>query len=378
MSAHTSTGRRAERTPSVPFTLLFLTDSLATNHLARAHCLYLTARGAGHRIAGVVTTGPGDVWMPLANTDFARLCRRVDADELAGLMGNCDVVVAFKAFDETLGVAHRAERAGGSAPVVVDIDDPDLEVRINWKRTPPRALAHIALRPISVGHALSLRRIARRHVCISSNPVLQGIYGGEVVPHPTPDSGPGSPHVSEHPLVSFIGTDRPHKGLPVLRSAVAELAKHGFRLLITAEAPPDAQPWEQWVGNVDAQTAAQLLLETDIVALPSRPWGIARGQLPMKLTRAMLAGRAVAVSRVGAHPWAVGDGGLVFEPDSVASLIEALAELQSPARRTELGDRARQIALDRFTPEAVAPAFERALLAATRATKWEGTAHRSS
>lgn len=353
----------------MPFTLLFLTDTLATNHLARVHCLYLTARGAGHRVAGVVTTEPGDVWMPLANTDFARLCRRVDADELARLLRNCDVVVAFKPFDGTLGVAHRAERAGGSAPVVVDIDDPDLEVRINWRRTPSRALVHMAIRPISVGRALSLRRIARGHVCMSSNPVLQGIYGGELVPHPTPDPGPGSPHISGRPLVSFIGTDRPHKGLPVLRSAVAELAKHGFRLLITAEAPPDARPWEQWVGNVDVQTAAQLLSESDIVALPSRPWGTSRGQLPMKLTRAMLAGRAVAVSRVGAHAWAVDDGGLVFEPDSVASLVEVLAEMQSPARRTELGDRARRIALARFTPDAVAPALERALLAATRATK---------
>ncbi len=349
----------------MPMTLLFLTGTLSSNALSRVHCLYLVALEAGYEVHSVVTTEPGEIWGPFANSDFATLCRRVDGDELKRLMRTCDAVVAFKPFAETLGAAHRAERAGESGPIIVDIDDPDLEVRISWKHTRARVLVNAICRPRVVAASLSLRRIARGYMCLTSNPILQRIYGGEVVPQATIDSGPGLPHLSDRPLVSFIGTNRPHKGLPILREAVAALESRGFRLLVTDNAPPDAKPWEQWVGSVDSDTAQRLVAEADIVVIASQSWGMALGQLPIKLIRAMLAGRAIAVSRVGPLPWAVGDGGLVVEPESLPALVAALKELQSPTRRAELGARSREIALSRFTPSAIAPAFTRALLAAT-------------
>jgi glycosyltransferase involved in cell wall biosynthesis len=106
------------------------------------------------------------------------------------------------------------------------------------------------------------------------------------------------------------------------------------------------------------------VMDADVVIVPSRPYGYSRGQLPMKLIDAMLAGRAVAVSGVGPLPWAVGDAGLVFRPDSAEDIRRTLVDLGDVGMRRDLGQRARRLALSRYTPEAVAPALEGAVLSA--------------
>lgn len=155
---------------------------------------------------------------------------------------------------------------------------------------------------------------------------------------------------------------RNHKGTDLLREAVAELAPDGWRLLVTAERPADARPWESWVGPLDGSIdAAQVTAATDVVVVPSENFSYGKAQLPLKLRDAMLMGRAVVVSDVGPLPWAVAGEGTVFRRGSLTSLVEALQPLRDPELRAEQGARARAAALQRYTVESVAPAVQEAL-----------------
>ena len=66
-------------------------------------------------------------------------------------------------------------------------------------------------------------------------------------------------------------------------------------------------------------------------------------------------------TRVESLPEAVEDGrtGLLIPPDDVDSLAGALKDLLGdPARRREMGERAREIALRRFTDKAMTRSYE--------------------
>lgn len=343
--------------------LLILTGRFSNNQLARAHSLWLVARHLGHE-AEVVTTQPGEVWRVLAGTEFAGHCTVLDGDDAlrARIRERADLVLTIKPLPVSLGLGHRLTSELG-VPLLADIDDPDIEALTIWAgRTRLRSARRMAVDARQLPGQVRMLRLARRVPTIVSNPVLQQRYGGEVVPHGRPDDGAGSPHTSTRPTIAMVGTVWGHKGLDLLRGAAAQLAPEGWSLRVTADAPPDAKPWEEWVGrNVFGPAAAEVMRTSDVVALASEDHGFGPGQLPMKLMDAMLAGRAVAVSRVGPMPWAVGDAGRVFRPGSVPHLVDALRPLRDPGLRTELGDRARALALQRYTVPAVAPALQRAL-----------------
>lgn len=95
----------------------------------------------------------------------------------------------------------------------------------------------------------------------------------------------------------------------------------------------------RFLGDVAAPEVARLMARCLFFVLPSR-----RENLPMALLEAMAAGKAVAAARVGGVPEVITDGvdGLLFKPNDVAGLSEALAALaQDAALRRRLGCRAR-------------------------------------
>ena len=342
----------------------FIVGALDNNQLGRAHSLWLVSRAAGHE-ARIYSVKGGELWAPLrGSTAFGAACHTVTRQELVtDLRASSDVVVAVKAVPDSLGVALGVAKEA-QRPLVVDIDDPDLEIHIAYGRR-LRLLARRAKHPQRYKALSELRRAAMSLPTITSNPILHKVYGGHMIPHARPDFGAGNNHVSHTPMVGFIGTPRPHKGIDVLRAAVGRLADRGYTLVITAETPPgQAMPWERWVGVTSSMEGMALLRRCDIVALPSTLADYAPAQLPMKLIDAMLAARAIAVSDVGPMPWAVRGAGLVFEPGSVESLVEALEALCDPSVRSDLGADARSIAVRRFTPEALAPVLDEALNAA--------------
>jgi glycosyltransferase involved in cell wall biosynthesis len=87
-------------------------------------------------------------------------------------------------------------------------------------------------------------------------------------------------------------------------------------------------------------------LASDLVVLPS----VAEA-LPTVLIEAAAAGRPVVATRVGGVPEVVDHGrsGLLVPPDDSQALLSAITQiLTDPERASYLGERARQIAVERF------------------------------
>ena len=97
------------------------------------------------------------------------------------------------------------------------------------------------------------------------------------------------------------------------------------------------------------QRAADLIAGFDLFVLPSRNEG-----LPVTVMEAMLAGVGIVSTDVGSirEELTDGDTGRIVPPEDPVALAKAIDELLSdPARRTEMGRRAREVALERFTVE---------------------------
>ncbi len=162
--------------------LVLVTANFENNSLGRTYCLWLLARHLGWDVVVVGEKGRS-LWAPLADTPFAADCvlpgDRTESYILPLVYG-ADVVIAVKPLPSSLGLALRV--TAGRTPVIADIDDPDLEVRLDWAPASRRAID--ALRdPKRAVELRRLRRIAPTLPVLVSNPTLQAWYGGDVVPH---------------------------------------------------------------------------------------------------------------------------------------------------------------------------------------------------
>jgi glycosyltransferase involved in cell wall biosynthesis len=107
-------------------------------------------------------------------------------------------------------------------------------------------------------------------------------------------------------------------------------------------------PRVRFLGHVDDVPA--LLAAVDAVAMPSRYEGLGVAAL-----EAMAAGRALVASRVGGLVEAVGDAGLLVDPDDPRALAAAITRLaREPATVRALGDAGRRRVAARFTLDAMA------------------------
>lgn len=340
--------------------IVFITESMGANSIGRTYCLWLLARELGWTTTVLTTVGT-EIWEPLAGTEFANDVQCVEPRSLQGAVPvTTTLLVAVKPLPRSLGLAVPiAARTG--LPIIVDVDDPDLEVRrrageplmagLRWIRRPLRSISD-----------MRLRRWATTLPSFVSNPWLQARYGGTLIPHARPLSALGEFRDSADMNIAFVGTRHPHKGVDVLRAAIAELQDGEAKttLVVTDDAPGDAQDWESWVGRTTLAEGLDITRRADVVVLPSLSTRHAIGQLPAKLIDAMMLGRAVVVSDVPPLPWAVGDGGIVVEADAFPVLVSALRTLRDPAARRALGVRAREHAQREYSVEGLATRFEAA------------------
>ncbi|WP_407635321.1 glycosyltransferase family 4 protein [Gryllotalpicola ginsengisoli] len=270
-----------------------------------------------------------------------------------------DLIVSVKPVPESTGLALRAVGSTGT-PLLLDIDDPDLEAALGWRWT-PRRIGKEVLKPRLLHELRTIRNAARRLPVIASNPYLAAPYGARVIPHVRHDPGAGSPHTRTAPVIAFVGTINPHKGIDVLRKAFAMLdLTDRTTLIVTDAAPPDAAQGERWIGPTSLEEGVALAGRSDIVPIPSLPLPYSAGQLPVKLIDAMMLGRAVVASRIPPLEWALGESGYLVAPGDVDELAAALNALRDPVMRDSLGQLARERALHRFTVDAQAGNFENA------------------
>lgn len=336
-----------------------LVHDMSNNALGRAFSLSLLVEELGWetRVAGPSLAG---IWEVLADTPFAKTCSvNPDAPALSKLGEWADVVICVKPMPESMSMTRHAARTHSLA-AVLDIDDPDLAVRMNYVKRLHRRRPYRRWRALQ--EVARLTREARLVPRMVSNPSLQAEWGGELIPHvrtprPLVQPPPGRSSIR----VGFVGTPRPHKGLDVLRSVVGGLAGEGFRLIVTADRPSDAQPWEDWVGTTQLEQGLQLLETVDVVVMPSLEQTYAPQQFPVKLVDAMLAARAIVASDLPPIRWGLGEAGLLVPAGSSHGLKKALRTLGDRSERLRLGSLARQRALEMYTPEVVAPIFRKFL-----------------
>ena len=291
------------------------------------------------------------IWPPLRDSSFARVCRSSD-DELQ----TPDVIFAIKPIADSVTPARLLSRRF-RVPLLVDIDDPDVQSQFGeGRRLQVRKFAGRLLRrqPLDLRDRLAAWR-ATRHANTVSNPALLRWYpGATIIPHVRlPRSMPA--HVSRQAVVAFVGTPRHHKGLSLLRSAVAEA---NMRLVITADRPADAKLNERWVGQTSLVEGLGIVEASDIVALPSLDGAWGRSQFPVKVLDAMMAGRAIIASDVPPLRWATGGGAVLVTPGDGTALLDSLRLLAESSVRQRLGERAHDEAMTRFTPAAVARSFQ--------------------
>lgn len=328
------------------------------NTLGRAFALWLTTEALGWE-AKFVAPDVSAPWAPMADEREFMAQLTTEADEAARW---ADVLVALKpwpgAFDLALRLGARYEKQ-----VVLDVDDPDFEGAYgeSW-RSQALNFASLASHGRPPLTAFRLRRRARTvGQILLSNPALVRWYGrGAIVPHARKPRPAGRPHSGGTDIeVAFVGTVADHKGIDVLRRAAVS-AGH-VRLVVTGEAPADALDHERWIGPTSLADGLEVIDDCDVVVVASRPWTYGAGQLPAKLIDAMMAGRAVIGSDLEPIRWALGGSGLIVAPGDVGALSGALKRLRSPELRAELGARAREQAVTRFTPDAVGVALAAAV-----------------
>jgi len=356
-------------TNEVRFKVVFFTPNLSDNSLGRTYCLWELAQELGWE-STIVSPKSSEIWAPLNGTLFAQSCFALESENTQerSALAEADLFIAVKPLENSFGVAYDFAKTLGK-PILLDIDDPDMEAQLSW-RQPIRRFARGLVHRHRIRTVRELRKRAKLVPTVVSNPVLQKRYGGPIIPHVRPDIGSGAEHISDKPEVAFVGSNRGHKGLELLREAVANIHKTGITLTVTDVAPMDAKPWEKWVGTTSLREGLRIVANADIVVIPSLDVPFAHGQLPAKLIDAMMLGRAIAVSSIEPMPWALNGTGRILKPGSVEDIEKALLELAEPKVRTQLGNAARRHALETFVvPANTKPFRDAAYLAVSSFTR---------
>lgn len=336
--------------------IYILTPGLENNSTGRAFVIWEIARNCGADIK-IFSIAGNSVWKPLAgNRDFCQSCSVVIPEKFVEIAAEADLIISIKPYPESLGVALSASKRHG-IPLLADIDDPDLDYLLR-KGRPLERLAKIAIKPKTMFMYFRLQHQLSKQEITVSNPFLQGRYGGTLIPHTREDTGAGVEHTNVNPQVAFIGTNRPHKGLEVLRRAVAIAQDVGATLVVTDSPPIDAKPWEKWIGQTSLEEGIETVKSSDIISIPSSARSdYSKGQLPAKLIDGMIAGRAIIVSDIDPLPWAVSNTGIIVNPDDSEELANAIRYFSPPPIRKQNGTSARERALSMFTVEAVSIPF---------------------
>jgi len=278
--------------------------------------------------------------------------------------------------------------ASGVAPgsMLLDIDDWEVGFRLGhpgsllhraWRRAQDAAELVAPRRLNSYASEVALDRAARRfpHVLVS-NQWLANRFGGRLLPHvrdtsfldPARVDVEAARHdlgMSGRPWVGFIGTVRQHKGVEVLLDALDRVGGDAAPGLYVAGADDHDEFVRSFVerakrrlgedrvrivGQFDFELLPRRVAVADVICIPSLDDPAAWGQIPAKLFDAMAMAKPVIASRVNDLEAVLDGCGRVVTPGDPAALAARIEELCASATlRQELGARARQRAIERYS-----------------------------
>ncbi|MBP7828548.1 MAG: glycosyltransferase [Kiritimatiellae bacterium] len=296
-----------------------------------------------------------------------------------------DVIVAVKAFADTVPVALREKRRRG-AKVVVYLDEWDgalfyqLPKAARWKSV----LRNLRFPLEEPWHPWIERMIRRADLVISTSTWLQRKFGGRIV-HMGVDTDFFRPSPPEQAAalkkecgleglrcIVFGGVVRPHKGIEVILDALVRLGRPDARFVIVGpvnehvrqlQSDPAYRTYLTALGPQPAARMPEFLSLADLIVLPLKDNLLARTQMPCKSFEALAMGRPVIGSAVSDLPLVLEGCGRVVPPDDPAALAAAIADvLDHPAEARRMGEAAREKCI-RLYSRAVT---EQALVAAIR------------
>ncbi|HZI89482.1 MAG TPA: glycosyltransferase family 4 protein, partial [Candidatus Polarisedimenticolia bacterium] len=174
----------------------------------------------------------------------------------------------------------------------------------------------------------------------------------------------------ERPVVGFVGRLLRQKGVDLLLRAVAALRDLDPTLTLIGDGPEreNLQALATELGIADRTRfltarshgeVPELLDGIDVLVLPSRTTPKWKEQFGRVLIEGMAAGCVVIGSSSGAIPEVLGNGGLVFEENSVEGLTNAIRRvLEDPALSDRLRQQGRRRVEERFTWTKIAERIE--------------------
>jgi len=279
-------------------------------------------------------------WYSSRITQFIRRASKVARRDVSG-----DLIIAVKPRLPSFGLALLARRQR-PRPLILDIDDHELGLADGERRVN---------NPLDLLNANGdtyvkwlLNRETRADAITVSNHYLYRQFGGVWLPHArdAADFNPSPPPRNASPMVMFVGTWRPHKGVSTLVDAYGKLRCKSARLRIVGSVGRLATLPQGATVELPVSMAKlpSVLERADCIVIPSSEGAAAEGQLPGKLIDAMAAARPIVASAVGDIPFWLAEGaGKVVPADDPVALAKAIDEvLENPDRSAQMAKRARE------------------------------------
>ncbi len=312
--------------------------------------------------------------------DFWRESRRL-ADAVTG-----DVVIAVKAYMDTIPLALRLRRQRGARAIVyLDEWDGAMMSELSPLRRAGHFLRH-AHHPLNENYfPLVERLIHGADEVVSTTTFCQRRFGGRIIPlgadcdffKPQPDAETQALRrelgLEGCRVVAFGGVARPHKGLGTVLEALALLNDPAVRMLIigpvndyvkslqsdprhgallcVAGAPPDDP------GGVNRAISRRMPLYLgagDVLVVPLANTALARSQMPCKVFEAMAMGKPIAATAVSDLPFVLEGCGRVVPPDDARTMADTLAFFfEDPGEAAAMGRAAREKCMREFSADVV-------------------------
>lgn len=294
-----------------------------------------------------------------------------------------EVIIAVKAFADTVPVALREKKRRG-AKVVVYLDEWD--GALFWQKPRYARWASVLrnlYRPLEEPwHPWVERLIPRADTVLSTCSWLQKKFGGRII-HMGVDTDFFKPVPPEkaarlkkawgleglHCIV-FGGVVRPHKGIEIVLEALVRLGRADTRLVIVGpdnehveklRADPSYRPYLTVLGAQPAARMPEFLSLADLMVLPLKNTLLARSQMPCKIFEAMAMARPVIGTAISDLPQVLDGCGWVVPPEDPSALAQAIAHvLDHPEEARRKGQAAREKCIRLYSR----PVTERALVSA--------------
>jgi glycosyltransferase involved in cell wall biosynthesis len=208
---------------------------------------------------------------------------------------------------------------------------------------------------------------------------LQKRFGGELIFH-AKDTDTLSPKpgrreewrdrlgLPSHPVVLFLGTPRPWKGVEDAARAVQALPFEATFLVVGADETEFARrlgslPRVRTHPMIPLSHLPGFLEAADLVVIPQRADPITRIQMPSKLFDAMAMARPILATAASDIPRILAEGrGSVVPPGDVPRLTEAMGRILGNPRQAEaMGRRAREWCVKHASLQAARGPMQRAM-----------------